>query len=488
MRSVVPVRDDHISIEHRAELVKAFITAGEKTLLAAEDRFRSAGCHLIEAKAQIERGEGGPFQTFSAFCYLGCSLSKCRAYEFISLAHGETTLERSGTATATSVREDDGAAMVELPGKPGCFISEHALESLKHPGTRKVERPKAWYNCSRKGYNKYGLQTSKRLRTPRRAHNDVKPWEPNPYPRKHLDDVGPPVWTGGPLRSAAPLPTEYDFGGEDDEKRKLGWPLQRFLRLASTRRSIPNADELLEAAEMYEGLSLAGSITPLRGSYLTGEDMIVRDPATGLLLRTEESAGIALDQNIVFVKFEYNGTSEEVRQWFDRNEHKFTTSKGDKFKYGGEFEYKGARHTRKTARTAREKPFFIPWFGPVKQLNVETKVAERILLPGTPGTITPMRFIGHHAPKKMQQPRWKGEDELVAVIEGRDLLAKINRALGNYQKAVENAAVHGWTMREIGCRPRPEDMGYAIAQGKLKATEYVFSGLQIVARILRKGV
>lgn len=83
-----------IPLDTLAGTIKAHIAAGDKAFGKAEEHYKSAGLHLIEARDRVKR-EG---MTFSAFIVSQCGLGRSRAYELIAIADGTKTLEevRSG--------------------------------------------------------------------------------------------------------------------------------------------------------------------------------------------------------------------------------------------------------------------------------------------------------------------------------------------------------------------------------------------------------
>jgi hypothetical protein len=86
-----------------------------------------------------------------------------------------------------------------------------------------------------------------------------------------------------------------------------------------------------------------------------------------------------------------------------------------------------------------------------------------------------IRHIGFRQSKPARQ-KWDGDRALVAKIDAGPLYFKINRALGKYRSSVEDAAVHGLTMGEIGAR-----MGYSEKYAEKIGKECVVAGLNIVA-------
>jgi hypothetical protein len=70
-------------------LIKARCAAGDKAIEKAEDHYKAAGLHLLEAKEMISRTR---FMTWTYFLSKYCSIGRSRADELIAIADGLTTL------------------------------------------------------------------------------------------------------------------------------------------------------------------------------------------------------------------------------------------------------------------------------------------------------------------------------------------------------------------------------------------------------------
>ncbi len=84
---------------------KAHVERGDKALGKAEDHFKAAGIHLLEAKKRIQagaNGDDGNALTFDAFL-AEHNIGRSRAYEFIAIASGKTTIEAIREKTAARV-------------------------------------------------------------------------------------------------------------------------------------------------------------------------------------------------------------------------------------------------------------------------------------------------------------------------------------------------------------------------------------------------
>lgn len=83
-----------------AGTIKAHISAGDKAFGKAEEHYKAAGIHLMEARDRVKR-EG---MTFSAFIVSHCSINSSRAYELIAIADGRTSVEELRKKKRESVR------------------------------------------------------------------------------------------------------------------------------------------------------------------------------------------------------------------------------------------------------------------------------------------------------------------------------------------------------------------------------------------------
>jgi hypothetical protein len=84
-----------LALETLGATIKAHIAKGGTALDKAEDHYRSAGLHLIEAKErlrQTNRDENGKRITWPIFLTNHCEMLRSRANELIRLANGQTTL------------------------------------------------------------------------------------------------------------------------------------------------------------------------------------------------------------------------------------------------------------------------------------------------------------------------------------------------------------------------------------------------------------
>jgi hypothetical protein len=80
----------HVPIEQLGKEITARVEAGDKAKTKSDDRFRSAGILLIQAKSRVTN--------FSAFLRDHCNgLTRSRAYELIKIASGEIDTIRTST-------------------------------------------------------------------------------------------------------------------------------------------------------------------------------------------------------------------------------------------------------------------------------------------------------------------------------------------------------------------------------------------------------
>lgn len=81
-----------LPITQLGSTIKAHMTTAEKYAGKSEEHYKSAGLHLMEAKARIAAGEYDG--KFGKFLTLECNcLSSSRAYELISIANGTKTVQ-----------------------------------------------------------------------------------------------------------------------------------------------------------------------------------------------------------------------------------------------------------------------------------------------------------------------------------------------------------------------------------------------------------
>jgi hypothetical protein len=85
-----------------AGTIKAHIAAGDKAVGKAEEHYKAAGIHLLEAKERVKRTAN---LTWPAFLVSQCSIQRSRADELIAIAEGKKTLAEVRAASAARVRE-----------------------------------------------------------------------------------------------------------------------------------------------------------------------------------------------------------------------------------------------------------------------------------------------------------------------------------------------------------------------------------------------
>src|SRR5436309_14592646 len=88
--------NSQLPLETLAGHIKAHVEKGDKATGKAEEHYKAAGIHLIEARKRVQETPG---MTWPAFLAGHCTLGRGRANELIRLAEGRTTLNeiRAGT-------------------------------------------------------------------------------------------------------------------------------------------------------------------------------------------------------------------------------------------------------------------------------------------------------------------------------------------------------------------------------------------------------
>ena len=84
-----------LSLEALGAEARARIDAGDKAQQQAEDRYLSAGLHLIEAKRRIndDSGTTDKAAAWVNFLRTHCNIGKTRAWELMAIADGRTTIK-----------------------------------------------------------------------------------------------------------------------------------------------------------------------------------------------------------------------------------------------------------------------------------------------------------------------------------------------------------------------------------------------------------
>jgi hypothetical protein len=125
-----------LPITQLGSTIKAHMSAGEKYEDKAEQHFKSAGMHLLEAKARIAAGEYGA--PFGAFISKECGgLSSSRAYELIAIANGTKTVESIRAEKAASVRKcREQAAAASSPLRSGQQRTQRSAPPKQPPAAK----------------------------------------------------------------------------------------------------------------------------------------------------------------------------------------------------------------------------------------------------------------------------------------------------------------------------------------------------------------
>lgn len=90
-----------LPLETLALTIKAHVQRGDASIEKAEQHYKAAGIHLMEAKERVMRRRD---MTWPNFLLQHCSIRRRRADELISIANGSTSLAELRAATADRVR------------------------------------------------------------------------------------------------------------------------------------------------------------------------------------------------------------------------------------------------------------------------------------------------------------------------------------------------------------------------------------------------
>jgi hypothetical protein len=123
-----------------AGTIKAHIAAGDKAVGKAEEHYKAAGIHLLEAKERVKRTAN---LTWPAFLVSQCSIQRSRADELISIAEGRKTLDevRSGNRERDGRRRERQSSAV-AHGKSSEKTQEKQSTPLVEDGQGEIERLK----------------------------------------------------------------------------------------------------------------------------------------------------------------------------------------------------------------------------------------------------------------------------------------------------------------------------------------------------------
>jgi hypothetical protein len=106
-----------------AGTIKAHIAAGDKAVGKAEEHYKAAGIHLLEAKERVKRMAN---LTWPAFLVGQCGVQRSRADELILIAEGKKTLEevRAGYRERDARRRERQSSAVAHGGSSEIVQSE----------------------------------------------------------------------------------------------------------------------------------------------------------------------------------------------------------------------------------------------------------------------------------------------------------------------------------------------------------------------------
>lgn len=119
-----------LPIDTLGATVKAHIDRGDAAIEKAEQHYKAAGIHLIDARERLKQTGG---MRWSAFLFSHVRLGSRRARELIALAEGRTTLAEMREQNRSRVashreRQKDGAALRNAdPAVP------HQVEAIAAP-------------------------------------------------------------------------------------------------------------------------------------------------------------------------------------------------------------------------------------------------------------------------------------------------------------------------------------------------------------------
>lgn len=122
-----------IPLDTLGATIKAHVAKGDASIEKAEQHYKAAGIHLVEAKARIKETPG---LTWPAFLNAHCSIRRSRADELIMIADGRTTLTDLRMKKAESVRATRERKSENLPlrsGEPVAAITETVSSGDMYP-------------------------------------------------------------------------------------------------------------------------------------------------------------------------------------------------------------------------------------------------------------------------------------------------------------------------------------------------------------------
>ena len=133
-----------LPITQLGSTIKAHMSTAEKYAGKSEEHYKSAGLHLMEAKARIAAGEYDG--KFGKFLTLECNcLSSSRAYELISIANGTKTVEslREEMAGRKRAERERDAPLRDVTDTPESHTNQPLTENKSVDSPTKRGRPPA---------------------------------------------------------------------------------------------------------------------------------------------------------------------------------------------------------------------------------------------------------------------------------------------------------------------------------------------------------
>jgi len=93
--------NDLLPLDTLGATIRAHVTKGDASIEKAEQHYKAAGIHLMEAKERVKRTAN---LTWPAFLNAHCSIRRSRADELIAIAEGKTSLAELREYKAETMR------------------------------------------------------------------------------------------------------------------------------------------------------------------------------------------------------------------------------------------------------------------------------------------------------------------------------------------------------------------------------------------------
>jgi hypothetical protein len=151
-----------LALEALARDIKARVEKGDREFDKAEQHYRSAGIHLIEAKARIEAGELPGERWFTWSCRAtGCGPD--RITKLLAIGEGRTTQGAHNAASAAAHRDGYQAA----PRQPNAYADQirARMDAMRRPQPQAAERDA----CSQTSQPQTAVERQSQRRSRQRA-------------------------------------------------------------------------------------------------------------------------------------------------------------------------------------------------------------------------------------------------------------------------------------------------------------------------------